>query len=188
LHTFTENEVESFKARPRWLGGNFKKRRGGEGLIDYGLPSGFKGLAVVGNHRVHVPSVEVGNYLAAERLNWVGVQSQAVLDTPIVVQQGQGAARGSASGGPSGGLSALNSSRDSPRASPRNSPRADRRAVIGLASAAVGGASSGAGVIGGGMAGKRGGSKYGARFSTGFCTRGFYWIPRLLCDAISAAT
>lgn len=88
LHTFVETEVESFKARPRWLGGNFKKQRGGEGLIDYGLPNGFNGLAVVGNHRVHVPADVVRTFLAAEGLTWVGVQSQSVLDTPIVDQRG----------------------------------------------------------------------------------------------------
>eukprot|EP00041_Stephanoeca_diplocostata_P014396 m.261033 g.261033 ORF g.261033 m.261033 type:complete len:862 (+) comp19686_c0_seq2:271-2856(+) len=47
LNAFFAAELANFEARPRWLGGNFKKRRGGEALMDYGLPGGFDNRSVL---------------------------------------------------------------------------------------------------------------------------------------------
>ena len=87
LNAFVRSEVTGFRARPRWLGGNFKKRRGGEALMDYGLEGGLGGMSILCTKHFS-PHPEIGAFLSAEGLHWLAAHSQAAAERPLVVQRG----------------------------------------------------------------------------------------------------
>ena len=94
LSRFVQTELESFRSRPEYLGGNFKRMRGGEALIDYSSPGGFGGRSILDPGTNSGTSEEIRAFFRDEGIHLITSSVQSRLDAPLVLQRGKGAGSG----------------------------------------------------------------------------------------------